>query len=144
MKSVVFDEAATLAEHILFKTKDDSRLRMQKTLYFMYAFYSNFQKESTDLPEKLFDEPFEAWAFGPVLHSIYSKEKIEPKEWLAESNIEEVIMIFLDDALSSINKLGDFELVARAQEDSAWREAYIENSKEIGLMNSDTIAKDYR
>ncbi len=63
-------------------------LRLQKTLYFIFAFYGatlgqlNSENEgdskfegSSDYPKYLFKENFEAWQYGPVLRSIYQANK---------------------------------------------------------------------
>ncbi|EMF0072755.1 hypothetical protein PIF88_001636 [Enterococcus hirae] len=86
---VVFDNILTLAKLVKSKSRREmTPLRLQKTLYFIFAFYGatlgqlNSENEgdskfegSSDYPKYLFKENFEAWQYGPVLRSIYQANK---------------------------------------------------------------------
>lgn len=52
------------------KGKDITNLKLQKLLYFLEAIYMVLADE-----DKLFDEDFYAWDFGPVNDEIYKKYK---------------------------------------------------------------------
>jgi uncharacterized phage-associated protein len=46
--------------------------KLQKVLYYAYAWYLTLQNESADdLSDVLFDEEFEAWVHGPVIRTVY-------------------------------------------------------------------------
>ncbi len=45
-------------------------MKLQKLLYFAYGWYAAF------LNKKLFDEPIQAWRYGPVIEKIYHDVKI--------------------------------------------------------------------
>ena len=50
--------------------------KLQKILYFAYAWYLAIMNESKDeLRIRLFDNHFEAWVHGPVCPEVYSKYK---------------------------------------------------------------------
>lgn len=54
--------------NLAFKEKNPvTPMKLQKLLYFIYRDYLQKTKES------LFSERFEAWKYGPVLSSVYSK-----------------------------------------------------------------------
>ena len=68
--------------------KDISPIKLQKGLYFLFAFWaqkiSQIKKSKEcnegyeiygNYSEYLFDADFQAWAYGPVDHDIYSKYK---------------------------------------------------------------------
>lgn len=44
-----------------------SNIKLQKLLYLVFGYYY------IDRGEKLFDEPFEAWRYGPVVASVYDR-----------------------------------------------------------------------
>lgn len=144
-----FKDAKVLAEHIKYKNPGISSLRLQKTLYFLFAFYGNIFGEREGFPKYLFDEDFEAWAMGASLKSIYEGNRkgiIGKKEYLSKSNKDEQVLNMVDEAMQSINKIGDFYLIERTQQDEAWRNAYKEayrENKKYGVMDRDEIIKDY-
>lgn len=48
--------------------------KLQKLLYYSYAWFLTLQNESSDeLDNKLFDAEFEAWVHGPVIYSVYDQ-----------------------------------------------------------------------
>lgn len=48
--------------------------KLQKLLYYAYAWTITLQNEDTEnLENKLFDEKFEAWVHGPVIPSVYQE-----------------------------------------------------------------------
>lgn len=82
----------TTVENIIALMKEEieniSPLRLQKTLYFLFAYYGASygqlskskeykvtQNESLNLPEYLFDAQFEAWQYGPVIRDVYVSNK---------------------------------------------------------------------
>ena len=121
--SVVFDNIYSLAKLIKTKTKREmTPLRLQKTLYFVYAFYGatlgllsedneedNVFEGSSNYPKYLFNERFEAWQYGPVLRQT--------------------------------DEMGDFTLVERSHEDSEWKNAFKEGQRE---MDPEKIIEEYK
>lgn len=156
-----FDDSLILASHLKALDPDISPLRLQKTLYFLFAFYSkifgklhvenDYEEEgifegsnAESYPKYLFNENFEAWKFGPVLRSVYSSNKngqLEPEIWEPKKEEKEVYEMF-EEAIEAINKRGDFELVERTHEDQAWKKAYKENGMP-GEISKEDIVKDY-
>lgn len=141
-----FENAKVLAEHLKYKEPNISPLRLQKTLYFLFAFYGGIFGGREGYPKYLFEEDFEAWGFGSVLRSIYEgngEGKIQEKEYKAQNYKDERVLEMIDQAVLSINELGDFQLVDRNQQDRAWKSAKKENEV-YGLMSKDEIIKDYK
>lgn len=160
--SVLFDSPLVLAKHLKAKDPDISPLRLQKTIYFLFAFYGRIfgklhvdnEKEEDGIfegsdddsyPKYLFEEDFEAWKFGPVLRTVYAENKqnrIEPEEWKPKDYKEEQVLEMFEEAIEAINNLGDFELVERTHEDVAWKNA-LKPTGAPGRMDKEEIINDY-
>ena len=54
-----------IVEYAYKKASPVSNLQLQKILYFLWV---DFYKE---LKEYIFNDPFEAWALGPVVRNVY-------------------------------------------------------------------------
>ncbi|MCD5030188.1 Panacea domain-containing protein [Enterococcus asini] len=145
-ESVVFDDIRVLIKYISQKsTRPMTPLRIQKTLYFLFAFYgatygklnSSNEEENKfeglgeqDYPKYLFKEEFEAWNYGPVIRSVYKMKKYNPEEledadgWNIETEIDKNIQDLLNQVIEQTDELGDFQLVERSHEDMAWKNAF--------------------
>ncbi|QNO01187.1 hypothetical protein [Lactobacillus phage Lbab1] len=155
---VVFKDKDILVFHIYSKLDNPTMLKVQKSLYFLWAYYAgtygsllskgglDISKE--DYPESLFKGNFKALMYGPVdtdvlkkqKENFYSKDKWKgytPKE---SSEIE--VMGFVNDLLGQINAVNDFGLINRCHEDNCWKQAY-ENGRE-SYMDLDAIRKEYQ
>lgn len=117
-----------------------SKIKIQKGLYFMYAFFSQFvnrakQSEiSEDFPEisnELFDAKFEAWAYGPVDREVYrsyndiliAAEKFDINEFLNRVGSKDVAD-YLETLTRQIFNSSDFGLVELSHQDEAWKNHY--------------------
>ena len=83
-KQFFFQNIDKLVEHILFQFPEIGPLKLQKGLYFLFAFYINTYsvEPQTDVietenifPKYLFQTDFEAWTYGPVIRDVYLKFK---------------------------------------------------------------------
>lgn len=63
--------ALAVAEYIVNFCNDNhfpiSNLKLQKVLYFLWIDYY------TETKQRLFNDPFKAWAYGPVVISVYNR-----------------------------------------------------------------------
>lgn len=158
----VFDDVHVLAKLIIKKLskREMTPLRLQKTLYFAFAFYgatlgqlsSDNEEEnkfegSADYPKYLFKENFEAWQYGPVLRSIYRDNKYdkgkieEAEEWTVNGEKDQAIFDLIDQVVKQTDEMGDFTLVERSHEDKAWKVAYEDGQKE---MDKNEIIEEYK
>lgn len=125
--------AAYISKHYFEKIgKNISPVRLQKTLYFCFAFWGGFVRKGkilqddnkkeidvTDYEEYLFDARFEAWVYGPVIPEIYHENKLE--NYYKENLIDdEFVKEYIDDLLEDINSVSDFRLVDISHQDQAW------------------------
>lgn len=140
-----------------------SPLRLQKTLYFLFAYYgasygsmseSEEYKESKsemmNLPPYLFDAEFEAWQYGPVIREVYVKNKyqkmVENCKFkveninIADKTMTEEVTEYLRELIRNTNEVSDFSLVERSHEDKEWAK----NIGTQGAMDNDNIISEYK
>lgn len=135
-----------------FQTKIDSdfgkvitQLKLQKLLYFAQAWYLAFNKKA------LFDDVFQAWAYGPVLSDVYTSYRTYGKECLPKESLSHIKNISMDETsfLDDIwNAYGIFDagyLVDISHKDKPWID--VRGSRNKFERCSDSIStneiKDY-
>lgn len=110
--------------------KEISPIKLQKSLYFLFAFWGGFIRKGNNNPEFseinsfdyddiLFDETIEAWVYGPVVPDIYYVEN----DILENDNlkVDSFVRSFIDDLLEDLFKISDFKLVELSHNDLAWK-----------------------
>jgi len=137
--------ASDVARYLLALAFDDgdfiSNLKMQKLVYYAYAHV--LARHHC----KLFDEPIQAWANGPVVWELYSQLKRYGRGPIGEDflegdvdgEIDRLSEVFPPDVLETLNGVYEayigksaFELVTLTHNELPWREA------REGLAPSDT------
>lgn len=129
--------------HFEFKGYEISPIKLQKTLYFLYANWAGYVEsakitfqgspvtEATDIAKlnsELFEPNFEAWAYGPVDREVYydfnRSTLINGK--LAESAINSLMkeniecFNFIDVYSKRLFNTSDFGLVDLSHRDECW------------------------
>lgn len=161
MKQTFFEDVNDLIAYLYTKVDSLSPLKLQKGLYFLYAYYSamygskldNEEAEITyDLPSELFPAEFEAWNYGPVIRSVYNERKageenyqemarnFDPNQFFNSDSKKEV-QSFIDDLFAQINRASDFSLVDRSHEDKAWENAFSKGKSTI--IPNEAIVNEY-
>ena len=164
IKSVVFDEVVAIDDLVKYiysfaknkygKYDRVTPVKLQKSLYFLYAYYSSFYANKLKLsnnennhdclyPEHLFipeNNCFEYWAFGPVIKSVHIKIKENASYYVDDSyafqlNIDEKIKLFIDDLLKQTLNVSDFLLVERCFRDEVVQKCKINYNKIISLTD---------
>jgi uncharacterized phage-associated protein len=147
----------TMAKYLYSLNKNLSPLKLQKSLYFLFAYYGALYSKqneegvfegSLNTPKYLFDADFEAWKYGPVIRDVYfgNKDGVYNSDdegiKLAVDEVSENIEIkkFIDEMFEQINSVSDFGLVDRSHEDKVWQNAYKTEGK---IMNHDEIIEEY-
>lgn len=119
--------------------KQISPLKLQKSLYFCYAYWGGFIFKNSQIKNKkseinmdfsnsLFDASIEAWVYGPVVPEVYHEKNLEK---YCNSNLfknKEVICEFINNILNDILPLNDFRLVDISHEDKCWKKYFKENN----------------
>lgn len=152
---VVFEEVHTLARYLISLKGDISPLKLQKSLYFLFAYYGALYSKdsedgifegSSDTPKYLFDAEFEAWKYGPVIKEVYFANKtgdyyndIDIHDSIYEVEKNQEIKKFIDELFEQIYSVSDFTLVDRSHEDEVWKDAY----KNKTAMDKDKIIEEY-
>ena len=152
----VYNSIDDLVAHIVNFIDDVTPIKVQKSLYFLYAYYgatfgsidydnteSEFNILKTKYPTKLFEAKFEAWKYGPVINEVYAKQKQHEYDNIAEtiptiSNWNE-IRLFIDDLLEQLSVVNDFGLVTRSHQDNAWINAYKPGLAHCDMDNEEII-----
>ena len=130
------------------ETKTITTIKLQKSLYFCFAYWAGFVKKGKidktiqpDMNEVLFDEKFEAWAYGPVVPSVYFNEKNpmlfnnKAKEEAAIKKVElefknnTLLQETIDSLLDDIFEISDFKLVSISHMDNSWKNHFHEYEK---------------
>ena len=150
-----FDNVDVLVNYILYKFPTISPLKLQKYLYFLFAFYAGtypvgeeigVKEQTYNFPNYLFKGEFEAWVYGTVIREVYQKNKnggYQGEEYnFGGSPIDREIKKFIDDIGSMVMKKSDFALVDRNHEDKSWKKA-ITKGKTTPISMID-IAVEYR
>ncbi len=162
-------ESNDLANYIAYKYKekmemDISPLKLQKSLYFCFAYWGGFVRKGKNTPssseidlkdfnEYLFDADFEAWIYGPVVPIVYRNFKIDKmdKEKAIEFEIElkkkynGILYIFISGLINDLIDANDFDLVDISHKDNAWKNNYnSEDKKHNKIINKEDIIDEYR
>lgn len=146
--------ALDLAKYILQKCIDDgcpiSHLQLQKILYYI-------QGEFLKKDRKAFDDPIEAWIFGPVVPSVHERYCMNGAmpilgvpDWMKTEEdkipeISEEVKKIVDKVTEAKRALSPRDMVRATQEkDGPWDTIYADgkgNHKEISL---DRIKKSFK
>lgn len=145
-------------EHFSKKGSIISPLKLQKTLYLLYAMWggnvilinqeiknnSDTIEYSEKLNEDLFVADFEAWRYGPVDRDIYIEFKNNKTIYgddIDFSEVEEASILkpFIDSILNQTYDISDFSLVDLTHKDKSW----IEKADEAGKMDNEQIKREY-
>ena len=114
------------------KHQEISPIKLQKTLYFLFAYWGGMVRKSKLYPnaveesfknycEYLFDEDFEAWVYGPVVPAVYHEDNIAKFYNEKMFDGKEKLKEFIDDLLKELFNTGDFTLVDVSHSDNSWK-----------------------
>lgn len=165
MSDYIFQDKTDLVNHLFYKLSEASPIKIQKTLYFLFAFYgatygklsgeeSVGELESVNYTNFLFEPNFEAWKYGPVDNDVYTayredrykavkltEDKLNKR--LTSSERRNVIQ-FINSIIQQTDEVDDFTLVDRTHEDDAWRDPYEKNNGENHIpMDPQVIVDEY-
>lgn len=136
--------------------KNVSSIKLQKSLYFLFAYWGGMVEKSLRNPDSveedfanysnhLFEDEIQAWTYGPVIPNVYYDFKRHYAHHYNRIDFEEQLLEecdgklkpFIDDLLEEIFMISDFRLVDISHEDQAWKNRYIVNE----LQHSTVIPK---
>lgn len=149
-----FNNPDDLVNHILTKLPNEPGvLRLNLTLYFLFAAYAAAYNPKVKNPNILDEQPkfiadlvFTANRYGPQNHTIKEKLKNEyyqPKKYpFTNREVDQNVKHFIDDILEQLKDVDDFSLLDKATQDNAWFEAYY--NKESKIMSKDQMILNYQ
>lgn len=128
--------ALDVASYLKFRGVD-TNIRIQKLLYFLQAqFLINSNGK-----EPLFDDPIEAWPYGPVVRCVfndYKKDKIIPRNVILAEDKEKIDFI-----IDYLKKYSDMQLVNLTHMYTPWKKAWEkENEKPFPFFDNEEIEKE--
>lgn len=154
-KETYFEHVDDLVKHLFYLHGELTPIKLQKTLYFLYAIYAGvYSKDTTQikseedfqLPDELFPARFEAWTYGPVMPTVCAQQKYHggysAKAFeFPNDNIGQKVKEFVEDVSNQTISKSDFSLVDRSHEDKAWQEAV---NQPNDTMDNELIRREYR
>lgn len=116
-------------------TQTISNIKLQKTLYFLFAMWGGFIEKSrsseselqTSLSSILYDNDIQAWVYGPVVPDVFFENK---KGNLDEYKFDydkffkgdkQLLKETIDSIMNDIFSVSDFKLVSISHEDKCWQ-----------------------
>lgn len=134
----IFD-ARELANYIIdyyeinFK-EEISPLKLQKTLYFCFAYWGGFMRKSNgynenkeiqlDYDEWLFPNVIEAWVYGPVVPDVYHERNLKDYKKDNLFDGKKYLKEYIDNVLNDVLPSNDFKLVEISHEDECWKKHF--------------------
>ncbi|MDD3831997.1 MAG: DUF4065 domain-containing protein [Clostridia bacterium] len=140
-----------------FKEKISS-IKLQKSLYFLFAYWGGFVKKSNqaskddresfevkDYRPYLFDNTIEAWIYGPVVPSVFKSFDLNNKEQAQKACVKingfPFVKAFIDDLLNDLFRVSDFKLVDLSHQDKSWKDqfCYLESFHNHEIKKEDIL-----
>lgn len=156
----VFEDKDFLVRFLYFILENPTRIKIQKTLYLLYAYYgatygqltrSEGDDEFSDqrYPKELFAAKFEAWRYGPVEYEVYKKDvegfyeenplNLQEIEIFYDSPEKKNVKDFIKNISDQTDQIDDFSLVDLTHQDRSWSNVYVEGENHIEMSNDEII-----
>jgi len=135
--------------------KEISPIKLQKSLYFCFAYWGGFisssqgSENATNLSPYLFDATFEAWSYGHVLPRIYQQEQrnASSREVTEEElfrDTDDIVRDTVNSLLDDLFEISDFKLVNISHADKCWQNSYnYDDARHNGRINCEDIIREY-
>jgi uncharacterized phage-associated protein len=139
---VTADNVAKLFLRWAYENGDTiTNLKIQKLLYYAQAWYL------VNYGHRLFDDPIEAWDFGPVIRSIYGKWKKfdrKPIQYVPNNKEESVFdkrqLVFLEEFYRIFSSFSSTALVSMTHNEDPWKKTFVPGENNI---ISSALMKNY-
>lgn len=135
-----FKDENTLVSYLKWKIPYLSKVKLNKTMYLLWAYYAASYGQMSDYPKYLFNDEFIAQHYGPVLQNLIDikVDDIEKRPLSVESDRNYDIKMFVDNIAMQVADTYDFTLIVKT-----WHDKAVTEAKENGIMNKDTIISEY-
>lgn len=116
--------------------KEISPIKLQKALYFCFAYWGGFVRKNKMGPselamnykEWLFENKIEAWVYGPVVPDVYHAKDLD-NYFVPDLFEDNFIQEFIDGILNDVLNSNDFKLVEVSHQDKCWKRNFKPNAK---------------
>src|SRR5699024_1274610 len=130
----VYDSAEYIITEMNRREVEITHLKLQKLLYFSYIYH--YKKNNVEL----FDENFNAWAYGPVIEEIYKIYKkyrdLPIKLQRKNLNLSKMEKESLNFVIETLGFKDPFDLVKISHsKDAPWYRVFIENESQGGIIS---------
>lgn len=104
-----------------------SNLKLQKLLYYLQGFYIAIYDK------KLFEEPIEAWQYGPAVRDVYEHFKIYNSSAITLKGDEQIISLsaeeesLFSEVLEEYGQFSAIKLMKMTHEEFPWKKVFTEN-----------------
>lgn len=101
-----------------------TNMKLQKLVYYTYAWYA------AEKGKPLFEEPIEAWKYGPVVASVYEAYKsfgadvIKAPQEGDSKNLDSFTISLIDDIFKVYGGKSAIELVELTHSEAPWRDTF--------------------
>ena len=113
-----------LAQHILAVVNLEkgriSNLQLQKILYFTFIQLIKTHGVNSDIVKELYQEPFEAWTYGPVVPSIYHQYKDYGRFKINDPGEYDEELEILNEKIKELKEVDIYELVEESHKHPTW------------------------
>ncbi len=137
-----------------------SSIKLQKTLYFLFAFWGGFVRKSHEAEDSveeiieeneiLFNNKIEAWVYGPVIPDVYVafKDGKIIRYYSGEEKLfkdkNPIVKSTIDSIMNDIFPISDFKLVSISHEDNCWLKRFnIMEEKHHNEILKEDIIEEY-
>lgn len=118
-----------------FQKDEISPLKLQKTLYFCFAYWGGFIRKNNSFSDEtkeitlsydecLFNNKIEAWVYGPVVPDVYHENNLKRYENKNLFSGMEYLQEYINNVLNDVLPLNDFKLVEISHEDQCWKKHF--------------------
>lgn len=145
----------TILKHQREKEYSISPLKLQKTLYLLYAMWGgnanglNLMAGEILHDSDLFEPNFQAWMMGPVDEDVYSRyvfplfrSRIDITPIKPPENVDEIVS-FIDLTINQVFALNDFTLLEITRLDKCWEDVYNKNPCGNDPIPKEAIINEY-
>ncbi|TLQ03462.1 DUF4065 domain-containing protein [Pediococcus stilesii] len=131
-----------LSKHVLNVGRNCgvTNLQLQKVMYFTLKDYLKDEGES-EFIEKLYDEPFETWQYGPVVPDLYYRYSGNGSMTINDEGKYNNKYSIFDKAIKKYLSEDVFELVERSHQEKFWKEHQGENQERDEYTLDDIIGE---
>lgn len=158
--SYIFNNKTDLINYLYLKLNSPTEVKIQKTLYFLFAIYGSSYGQTNDetsndcdithYPKYLFEPYFTATTYGPLdkeVHNNTKKQLYKPKnldlsKLSQKLSVEDKqnIKLFINTIIEEVKNVDDFTLIDRTLQDTCVQNAQKSVTK---IINPKKIIKNY-